>query len=150
VLVTNQQIRTAIVISSSLVRIATGFLSLVLLCHASALAQPEKSLEQRQPLELVFADSIVPQDRHEMMLTTGTWYFLHGPLRDARLTQKAEWGISNSLQVSTFLTPVRHSNATGAMQTGPGDFEVGARYTWENVRSPFIFGNHCVLLSHPP
>jgi hypothetical protein len=49
VLVTNQQIRTAVVISSSLVRVATGVLSLVLLCNASAFAQPEKSLEQRQP-----------------------------------------------------------------------------------------------------
>jgi len=33
-----------------------------------------QDLEQRQPLELVSADSIVPQDRHEMMLTSGGWY----------------------------------------------------------------------------
>jgi hypothetical protein len=95
------------------------------------------NLEQRQPLELVFADSIVPQDRHEMMLTTGGWHFRHGSLSDSQITQKVEWGISNSLQVSTFLTPVRHSNSAGTMQTGPGDLEVGARYTWEQVRSPF-------------
>jgi hypothetical protein len=31
----------------------------------------EASLEQREPLELVYADSIVPQDTHEMMLTSG-------------------------------------------------------------------------------
>jgi hypothetical protein len=137
VLVTNQQDSIAVVISTILLKSAGIALSLVLLCQWSLAQQPEKSLEQRQPLELVFADSIVPQDRHELMSTTGTWYFLHGSLRDAHLTQKVEWGISNSFQVSAFLTPVRHSNATGAMQTGPGDFEVGARYTWENVLSPF-------------
>jgi hypothetical protein len=95
------------------------------------------NLEQRQPLELVFADSIVPQDRHETMLTTGAWHFRRGSLSDGRITQKVEWGISDSLQVSTFLIPVRHSNSTGTMQTGPGDLEAGARYTWEHVRSPF-------------
>lgn len=138
--VTNQEIRPTIVIRGQLLKSATGLLTLVLLWQGAALAQQpdqEKTLEQRQPLELVFADSIVPQDRHELMSTTGTWYFLHGSLRNAHLTQKIEWGISNSLQVSTLLTPIQHSNAAGAMQTGPGDFEVGARYTWENVRSPF-------------
>ena len=60
----------------------------------STFGQP-KSLEERQPLEMVFADSIVPQDRHETMLTTGVWYFRHGSLHSASLTQKVEWGISD-------------------------------------------------------
>jgi hypothetical protein len=72
-----------------------------------------------------------------MMLTTGVWYLRHGSLLDAHMTQKVEWGISNSFQISTFVTPVRRSNAAGSMQTGPGDFEIGARYTWEKVRSRF-------------
>jgi hypothetical protein len=46
------------------------------------------SLEQRQPLELVYADSIVPQDKHETMLVTGLWYMRHSRDRDALLTQK--------------------------------------------------------------
>jgi hypothetical protein len=97
----------------------------------------EESLEQRQPLELVFADSIVPQDRHEMMLTTGGWYFRHGDLHNAQLTQKIEWGISNSFQISSFLQPLRSSNITGSTLTGMGDVEVGARYTWASVGSHF-------------
>ena len=98
----------------------------------------EKSLEQRQPLELVFADSIVPQDRHEMMLTTGGWYTQQrGDSHYALLTQKIEWGISDKLQVSTFVQALRRSNQNGSMATGMGDFEVGARYTWETVGSPF-------------
>jgi hypothetical protein len=46
----------------------------------------QESLERRQPLELVFADSIVPQDRHEMMLTTGAWNSRRGVTRNASLT----------------------------------------------------------------
>jgi hypothetical protein len=92
-----------------------------------------QTLEQRQPLELVFADSIVPQDRHEAMFTTGAWYFRHGALRHASLTQKVEWGISDKLQVSTFLQLVNRSNEAGAVNSGIGDVEVGARYTWEKV-----------------
>ena len=99
---------------------------------------PERSLEQRQPLELVFADSIVSQDRHEMMLTTGGWYSRQaGDSHNAVLTQKIEWGISDKLQVSTFVQALRKSNQNGATATGMGDFEVGARYTWETVGSPF-------------
>ncbi len=96
-----------------------------------------ESLEQRLPLELVFADSIVPQDRHEMMLTTGGWYFSHGVLHSSLLTQKLEWGISDQLQVSTFVNLVNSSNLTGSMMTGMGDIEIGARYTWPAVGSPF-------------
>jgi hypothetical protein len=95
------------------------------------------TLEQRQPLELVFADSIVPQDLHEAMFTTGAWNFRRGSLRDSYLTQKIEWGISDTFQISTTLMPVRRSNSTGRRQIGVGDVEVGARYTWEHVRSPF-------------
>jgi len=97
----------------------------------------QASLEQRQPLELVFADSIVPQDRHEMMLVTGGWYFRHRNVGSALLTQKVEWGISNELQVSTVVNLIRSTNLSGPMKTGMGDFEVGARYTWEKVGSEF-------------
>src|SRR5882672_9668753 len=97
----------------------------------------QKSLEERQPLELVFADSIVPQDRHETMLTTGVWYFRHHSAHHALLTQKAEWGISDHLQVATFVQVVNSSNALGSTKTGVGDLAVGARYTWSNAGSPF-------------
>ncbi|HMG76134.1 MAG TPA: transporter [Pyrinomonadaceae bacterium] len=97
----------------------------------------QKSLEERQPLELVFADSIVPQDRHETMLTTGVWYFRHHSAYQALLTQKVEWGISDQLQVATFIQLVNSSNALGSTRTGVGDIEVGARYTWSNAGSPF-------------
>ncbi len=98
----------------------------------------EASLEQRQPLELVFADSIVPQDRHETMLTTGGWYSRQrDDVHDALLTQKIEWGISDKLQISTFVHALRSSNRSGSTATGLGDFEVGARYTWETAGSPF-------------
>jgi hypothetical protein len=97
----------------------------------------QKSLEQRQPLELVFADSIVPQDRHEAMFTTGGSYFRHGTLRNAMLTQKVEWGISDQLQVSTLVHLVNSSNELGTTKRGVGDIEIGARYTWERVGSEF-------------
>lgn len=98
----------------------------------------EASLEQRQPLELVFADSIVPQDRHETMFTTGGWYSRRrGDIHDALLTQKIEWGISDKLQISTFVNVLRSSNQDGLTATGMGDFEVGARYTWATIGSPF-------------
>ena len=98
----------------------------------------EPSLEQRQPLELIFADSIVPQDRHEMMLTTGGWYSRQrGDVHSAVLTQKIEWGISDKLQISTFVNALRSSNQNGSTSTGMGDFEIGARYTWATVSSPF-------------
>lgn len=95
------------------------------------------TLEQRQPLELMFADSIVPQDRHEMMLTTGAWYSRQRSLQDGQLTQKAEWGISDKLQISAFANPLHISNSAGKNVTGPGDFDLGARYTWVNVGSRF-------------
>jgi hypothetical protein len=97
----------------------------------------EQTLEQRLPLELIFADSIVPQDQHEMMLTTGGWYFRDDDIHDALLTQKIEWGISDSLQVSTFINPLRTSNPHDSSSTGFGDWEIGARYTWAKVGSPF-------------
>lgn len=102
--------------------------------HASACAQ---DLEQRQPLELVFADSIVPQDRHETMLTSGGWYYRDGSIHDAMFTQKVEWGISDQLQVATTAQLLRNTNVTGPSATGVGDLEVGARYTWPRVRSEF-------------
>jgi hypothetical protein len=109
------------------------------------------SLEQRQPLELVYADSIVPQDKHETMLVTGLWYMRHSRDRDALLTQKIEWGISDQLQVSTFIHVVHSSNLTGPTLVGTGDFEVGARYTWANVGSRFthvavaLDGKNCCI-----
>src|ERR1700730_5051926 len=106
--------------------------SLLLLLIGSATHEvygQQSALEQRQSLELVFADSIVPQDRHEMMLVTGGWYFRHGKLRTALLTQKVEWGISDEFQVSILGNVINSSNALGPMKTGIGDFEVGARYT---------------------
>jgi hypothetical protein len=101
--------------------------------------QERQTLEQRQPLELVFADSIVPQDRHEMMLTTGVWYSRQrGDIHDSLLTQKIEWGISDKLQISTFVNALRSTNQNGSTATGMGDFEVGARYTWATIGgSPF-------------
>jgi hypothetical protein len=94
-------------------------------------------LEQRQPLELAFADSIVPQDRHEAMLVTGFWYMRHGGSRDALLTQKIEWGLSDQLQIATLINVVHATNLAGPTEVGVGDFEVGARYTWANVGSRF-------------
>jgi hypothetical protein len=116
--------------------VATGILSLLLLAAGQAYGQP-KTLEERQPLELVFADSIVPQDRHETMFTTGVRYFRRGAQHSASLTQKVEWGISDRLQVATFVQLVNTSNALGSTETGFGDVEVGARYTWAKVGSEF-------------
>src|ERR1043166_8341170 len=88
-------------------------LLLVFLGGSAVYGQEQPTLEQRQPLELVFADSIVPQDRHEMMLTTGGWYSRQGgDIHDALLTQKVEWGISDKLQISAFAQLVRSSNQT--------------------------------------
>ncbi|HXM47235.1 MAG TPA: hypothetical protein VN956_05155 [Pyrinomonadaceae bacterium] len=102
---------------------------LVLLIFCCVAGRPayaqQQSLEQRQPLELVYADSIVPQDRHEAMFTTGAWYFQRGHLRSSMLTQKVEWGISDRLQVSTLVQLVDSSNILGPRTTGMGDFEVG-------------------------
>ncbi len=97
----------------------------------------QKSLEQRQPLELVYADSIVPQDRQETMLTTGVWYFRKDASHHASVTQKIEWGISDELQVSTIMQVVNRSNAIGSTKTGIGDIEIGARYTWPTVGGEF-------------
>jgi hypothetical protein len=71
------------------------------------------------------------------MLTTGAWFFRHGDLRHQSLTQKAEWGFSDRLQISTFAHLLERSNESGRSRTGAGDLEVGGRYTWPNVRSPF-------------
>ena len=110
---------------------------LILCCPYGADAYAQQSLEQRQPLELVFADSIVPQDCHEAMFTTAAWYSRHGHLRSAMLTQKVEWGISDQLQVSTLVQLVNSSNILGPTKTVMGDFEVDARYTWVKVGSEF-------------
>ncbi|HZS45454.1 MAG TPA: hypothetical protein VFC63_10160 [Blastocatellia bacterium] len=112
-------------------------LSLLTLLGSKSLLAQQDSLEQRQPLELVFADSIVPQDRHEMMSTTGIWYFRNGISRNASVTQKIEWGISDQLQISTFVHLMNRSNQAGAMQSGFGDFEIGARYSWPKVGFEF-------------
>lgn len=95
------------------------------------------SLEQRQPLELVYADSIVPQDRHEMMLTTGGWFSRSSGTHDEMLTQKVEWGISDQLQISALVDVVHISSANGSSAKGVGDLEIGTRYTWAAVGSPF-------------
>jgi hypothetical protein len=100
-------------------------------------AEQAQTLEERQPLELVFADSIVPQDRHETMLTTGARYFRRKPVQDGQLTQKVEWGVSDKLQISAFANPLHISHSLGITATGTGDFDVGARYTWVNAGSPF-------------
>ena len=118
-------------------RILVGKAILFLLSLAPQTVGQTKSLEERQPLELVFADSIVPQDRHETMLTTGVWYFRHGSLHNASLTQKVEWGISDQLQVATFVQLLNSSNSLGSTKTGLGDVEIGARYTWIKVGSEF-------------
>jgi hypothetical protein len=120
------------------IRIAGVLFFLFLNCNLASQAYgQQKSIEQRQPLELVFADSIVPQDRHEAMFTTGVWYSRRAPTHDAMLTQKVEWGISDQLQVSTFIQTVNTSNVLGSTKTGMGDFEIGARYTWSTVGSEF-------------
>jgi hypothetical protein len=113
-------------------------LMLIIYCGTvSQASAQDQSLEQRQPLELVFADSIVPQDHHEAMFTTGMWYFRHGSSDHASLTQKVEWGITDRLQVSTFTELLNSSNELGPRKTGIGDFEIGARYTWARVGSEF-------------
>ena len=117
----------------------TVFLALLLLkCGFPAnTCGQQKSLEQRQPLELVYADSIVPQDRHETMLTTGVWYFRKHASHHASLTQKIEWGISDALQVSTTIQLVNSASVPGSTRTGIGDIEIGARYTWPRIGSEF-------------
>jgi hypothetical protein len=98
----------------------------------------EASLEQRQPLELVFADfnrsagSARNDAHHWWMVFTAT-----RGVHDALLTQKIEWGISDELQISAFVNALHSSNHSGPTVTGLGDFEVGARYTWATVGSPF-------------
>ena len=111
----------------------------VLLFVPQVFGQIEKTdtLEQRQPLELVFADSIVPQDHREMMLTTGAWYSRRRPVHEGRLTQKVEWGVSDRLQISGFVNPFHLVSSAGTTEKGAGDFDLGARYTWVNVGSPF-------------
>ena len=112
----------------------------LLLARTSLCAQQvdkNDTLEHRQALEMVFADSIVPQDRHEMMLTTGAWYSHSGSVHDVMLTQKIEWGITEKFQISGFSNPVHNSNSSGQGVTGIGDFELGARYTWTDVGSRF-------------
>jgi hypothetical protein len=97
----------------------------------------QDTLEQRQPLELVFADSIVPQDRHEAMLTTGFWYSRRDTQRKTSLAQKIEWGLSDKLQVSILAQLLNGSKETTRMRHGIGDLEVGARYTWAKVGSEY-------------
>jgi len=80
--------------------------------HAFGQTDKTETLEQRQPLELVFADSIVPQDYREMMLTTGAWYSGRRPVREGWLTQKVEWGISESTSDRGLCQP----NASGEFQ----------------------------------
>ena len=116
--------------------VETGVFLLLLLAAGQSYSQ-QKTLEERQPLELVFADSIVPQDRHEKMLTTGVWYFRRGVQHNGSLTQKVEWGISDQLQVATFVQLVNSSNVFGSTKSGIGDVEIGARYTWVKVGSEF-------------
>ena len=116
--------------------ISLAYLCLIL--PAGPVYGQEASLEQRQPLELVFADSIVPQDLHETMLTTGGWYLRQRDnIQDAFLGQKIEWGISDKLQISTFVHVLQSTNQTGSTTMGMGDWEVGTRYTWATVGSPF-------------
>jgi hypothetical protein len=117
----------------------TVCLLLLLFCGlaGTSLYAQQETLEQRQPLELVFADSIVPQDRHELMSTTGVWYFRHDALHNASLTQKVEWGLSDQLQISVFAHLVNSSTQGGPRATGIGDIEIGARYTWARVGSEF-------------
>jgi len=110
---------------------------LLLACVVANAPAHAQDLEQRQPLELVAADSIVPQDRHETMLTSGGWYYRDGSVHDAMFTQKVEWGISNRLQVAAFGQAIRSTNVSGPSATGVGDFELDARYTWASVGSPF-------------
>jgi hypothetical protein len=78
-------------------------LFLITFCSIAVSLSAQPSLEQRQPLELVFVDSIVPQDRHEMMSTTGAWHARDGATRNVALTQKVEWGLSDQLQIATFV-----------------------------------------------
>jgi hypothetical protein len=117
--------------------VLASFLIIASTLRAIGQADHASTLEQRQPLELVFADSIVPQEYREMMLTTGAWYGRRRPVHDARLTQKIEWGISDRLQISGFLNPLHLVRSYGSMTVGAGDFDLGARYTWVNVGSPF-------------
>jgi len=95
------------------------FMLLGFLAGCFVYGQEQQTLEQRQPLELVFADSIVPQDHHEAMFTTGGWYSKQqGDTHAALLTQTVEWGISDTLQVSTFIHALQSSNQNGSTATG--------------------------------
>lgn len=110
--------KTSLCVLAVLFRVLSG----ALVAHSAAAQQPDglPNLEQRQPLELVFADSIVPQDRHETMLTTGAWYFKQGRVHHEQLTQKVEWGVSDKLQISAFTNALQKSNASGSGATGIG------------------------------
>jgi Putative MetA-pathway of phenol degradation len=121
---------------TSIARVATIVCLTVACCGATVDTRAQQpSLEQRQPLELMLADSIVPQDRHELMLTTGGWYSRDGKSHSSSLTQKIEWGISDQLQVSTFVHAIDRTNLPGSTATGFGDVEAGARYSWPAVGS---------------
>jgi len=76
-------------------------------------------------------------ERATGMFTTGLWYFRRGSVDHGSLTQKVEWGISDRLQVSTFVELLNSSKEFGPRKTGIGDFEIGARYSWARVGSEF-------------
>src|SRR5438132_12497580 len=70
----------------------TGILFLLLLAANQTYGEPQ-TLEERQPLELVYADSIVPPDIQEKILNTGIWHFGHRSLHNASYTAKIAEGI---------------------------------------------------------
>lgn len=111
-------------------RVARGVVLLVPFLAAGSPLFAQKTLEQRQPLELLFADSIVPQDRHELMSTTGMWHTRDEGARNKALTQKIEWGISDQLQIAAFAPIWQQRTIAGARNSGFGDLEIGARFSW--------------------
>jgi hypothetical protein len=114
--------------------VVVGCLVAVLASRGRAWAQtpPPKAptLEERLPLELIFADSIVPQDRHETMLTTGGWMQRGRPETGDQVTQKVEWGVSDHLQVSAFWMAVDRARTADTAAMGIGDLDLETRYSW--------------------
>ena len=58
-------------------------------------------------------------------------------------------GISDKLQISSFVNPLHLVKSNGALASGIGDFDIGARYTWANVGSPFMLAALAVEAGFP-
>lgn len=96
---------------------------------------PKDENEYEQPLEEVFQTELVyPQDRGEVQLTFGPRKFSGGE-ESAEIPIAAEYGITDRLQVEieyAAFTSIRLD--TNGNARGPGDLEIGTKYSFMNIR----------------